>query len=315
MKIRKSDERIDEKELNNGEIFGLSNLLKTASEDRVKYLISLFNNDVKAIENFEKCFLINYVAKGRLRNLLNEEYALYVTDSGKKMILSSEEVKTGDYTIEDIPQVDIHRGASRNSATTIQDLEKIGFKFLETEEPLLAFCSERNIVLWAPSLEAFNRNLQTRYSFYFQQPHVAFDGDKVVTMYSSVDNCEKEKTDFPLFKDGIGSYLWLYDRGEDKDSDSVFNCSMKRIAQYPELYHAVGSENQAIIDEIILNDLYPKLNEIYYNSDASLNSKKLYMIQIVKEQYGVDSKKAEELLSTKYDFQIRNVDVREVKSK
>ena len=313
MKIRKSDERIDENELNMGEIFALSNLLKTASEDRVKYLISLFNNDVKTIENFEKCFLINYVAKGRLRDLLNEEYALYVNDSGKKMILSSEEVKTGNYTIEDTPQVDIHRGASRNSATTIQDLEKIGFKFLETEEHLLAFCSERNIVLWAPSIEKFNRAFQTRNN-YFQQPRVTFDGDKVVSMYSSVDNCEKEKTDFPLFKDG-GSYLWLYDKEEDKGSDSVFNCSMKRIAQYPELYHAVGSENQAIIDEIILNELYSKLDEIYYNSDASLNSKKLYMIQIVKEQYGVDSKKAAELLSTKYDFQIRNVDVREGKSK
>lgn len=313
MKIRKSDERIDENELNMGEIFALSNLLKTASEDRVKYLISLFNNDVKAIENFEKCFLINYVAKGRLRDLLNEEYALYVNDSGKEMILSSEEVKTGNYTIEDTPQVDIHRGASRNSTTTIQDLEKIGFKFLETEEHLLAFCSERNIVLWAPSIEKFNRAFQTRNN-YFQQPHVTFNGDKVVSMYSSVDNCEKEKTDFPLFKDG-GSYLWLYDKEEDKGSDSVFNCSMKRIAQYPELYHAVGSENQAIIDEIILNELYSKLDEIYYNSDASLNSKKLYMIQIVKEQYGVDSKKAAELLSTKYDFQIRNVDVREGKSK
>ena len=53
MKIRKSDERIDEKELNNGEIFGLSNLLKTASEDRVKYLISLFNND-----ELPNCFIL-----------------------------------------------------------------------------------------------------------------------------------------------------------------------------------------------------------------------------------------------------------------
>lgn len=345
MKIRKINERMDEKKLSLIKVIALSNLLETVSKGRVEYLISLFNNGSKSIEDHEICLLINYVVKGKLRNKVGDDYGLYVTDSGKKIILSSDEIKNGDYTIDtsiNVSPIGIDRSEyisepfmkfafifsmmdyyssllsidpSKNALTIIPDLEKLGFKFLETKDSLLAFCAARNIVLWAPSIEEFNKYYKTNNYSYFQQPRVAYDGEKVVSMYSSVDDCEEDKTDFPLFKDGIASYLWLYDRRKDKGAGSVFSSSMKRIAQYPELYHAVGSENQAIIDDIILNELYPKLNEIYYNSDASLNSKKLCMIQIVKEQYGWDNKRVAELLSTKYDFQIRDVDVRKVKSR
>ena len=352
MRIRNSNERIDERELNITELYALSALLKTASKEREKYLITLFNDGGESLEKYEKCFLINYVAKGRSRNLIDDNYGLYVTDSGKKLILSSEEVKTGDYKLDDssnsaiiIPVLEKLgykflqiNGSSRNTtlimpdlemgieflktekspikiSTIVSDLEKLGFKFLETEESLLAFCSERNIVFWVQSIEDFNRYHNTGRVRYFQQPRVTNDGKKVVSWYSKVNDCNEDKADFPLFKDGIGSYLWLYDRRKDKSVGSVFDSSMKRIAQYPELYHAVGSENQVIIDKIILSELYPKLDEIYYNNDVSLNSKRLYMMQIVREQYGGDSKKAEELLSTLYDFQIRNADVRNVKSR
>lgn len=304
MKIRKIDERIDESNLNMTELLALTNLLHGVSEERIKYLISLFNNNVGSLENYEICFLLNYVTKGRV----NGSYGLYALDSGQRLILSGEEVQAGDYTIDtsrDVVQAgDYSTDTSRDVLTIVPDLEKLGFEFLETEESILAFCAKRNIVLWAPSIEEFNRYYETDDIRYFQQPRT-YGGEKVVSFYSSVNDCEEEKTDFPLFNDRIASYLWLFDRRKDKGDESVFNSSMKRIAQYPELYHAVGSENQAIIDEIILNELYPMLNEIYYNSDASLDSKKFYMIQIVKEQYGGDAKKAEELLSAKYDFQIR----------
>ena len=342
MKIRKINERMDETKLSPIEVFALSNLFKTVSKERVEYLISLFNNGSKSIEDHEICLLINYVVKGRLRDVEDDDYGLYVTDSGKKIILSSDEIKNGDYTIDtsiNVSPIGIDRSEyisepfakyafilsmmdcysqllsidpSKNASTIIPDLEKLGFKFLETKDSLLAFCAARNIVLWAPSIEEFNKYYKTDKYSYFQQSRVAYNGEKVVSMYSNVDDCEEDKTDFPLFKDRTASYLWLYDIRKEK---GAFSSSMKRIAQYPELYHAVGSENQAIIDDIILNELYPKLNEIYYNSDASLNSKKLCMIQIVKEQYGWDNKRVAELLSTKYDFQIRDVDVRKVKSR
>jgi hypothetical protein len=41
----------------------------------------------------------------------------------------------------------------------------------------------------------------------------------------------------------------LYNR--QLDQDTVFNSSMKRIAQYPE---SVGKKNQKLIDSIVLND-------------------------------------------------------------
>ncbi len=311
MKIRKIDGRISERDLNPIELCELTDLLRTArrpeGEERIKYLISLFNNGGKSLEKHEMCFLINYLIKGRVIRL--DSYGLYVSESGQKLILSSKEIQAGDYTIDTSSDV-IQAGnytidTSRDALTIVPDLEKLGFEFLETKESLLAFCAERNIVFWAPSIEEFNEFYKTGRFYYFQQPRVAYDGEKVVSFYSSVNDCNEKKTDFPLFNEGGASDLWLYNIRKDKGDESVFNSSMKRIAQYPELYHAVGSENQAIIDKIILKELYPMLNEIYYNSDACLNSKRLYMIQIVKKQYGGDAKKAKELLSTRYDFQNR----------
>ena len=41
---------------------------------------------------------------------------------------------------------------------------------------------------------------------------------------------------------------------------------MKRIAKYPELYDAVGEENQKIIDSIVKNDFGDKYDDIQIES-------------------------------------------------
>ena len=58
--------------------------------------------------------------------------------------------------------------------------------------------------------------------------------------------CRKEKIDFPLFTES--NYLWLYNH---KDNDDPFNSSLKRIASIPELYNAVGYDNQQLINQLV----------------------------------------------------------------
>ena len=51
-----------------------------------------------------------------------------------------------------------------------------------------------------------------------------------------------------------------------KENDNEFVASMKRIAEYPELYDAVGEENQKIIDSIVRNDFGDKYDDIQIES-------------------------------------------------
>ncbi len=58
----------------------------------------------------------------------------------------------------------------------------------------------------------------------------------------------------------------LYNPRLDKENDNEFVASMKRIAKYPELYDAVGEENQKIIDSIVKNDFGDKYDDIQIES-------------------------------------------------
>ncbi len=240
MIIRKNNERIPERELNIAEVMALNNICHSVSKDRIEHYIHLFNDASSSLEKYEICFLVNYVTKGRINVIKDKCYNLYVTNSGKKIILSKDEIENGCYTVvdDDISLTKI-----------IEDLEKEGFKILETEESLLAFCEERNIVFYSNSIKNAIKYYCTKEMAFFQQPRVTYDGEKIVSHYSTPDQCKKKKSSFPLFSSG--TYLWLYD--PDKDEDSVFNSSMKRIAQYPELYNAVGAKNKALINNIVLS--------------------------------------------------------------
>ena len=63
----------------------------------------------------------------------------------------------------------------------------------------------------------------------------------------TLDKCEMKKIDFPLFSEKL--YLSLYDIKNDQDTPYI--SSMKRIAQYPELFEAVGDNNRVLINNII----------------------------------------------------------------
>jgi len=60
-------------------------------------------------------------------------------------------------------------------------------------------------------------------------------------------NVKWKKIDFPLFSEKL--YLSLYDIKNDQDTPYI--SSMKRIAQYPELFEAVGDNNRVLINNII----------------------------------------------------------------
>lgn len=248
MNIKKVCESMDEKGLDGAGLFALNNLCNSASSDRVKYLISLFNNGSNELKPHEICFLINYVIKGRVKSVAGEGYDLYQDDSGKKIILSAQEVASGNYIILDT------QNSEENSVAKIkEDLEGVGFKFLETKEFLLAFCEERNIVFYSPSIDYAVTYYGGDSICFFQQPNVGNNGEKKVSFYLKLENCKKGKLDFPLFSEERCGYLSLYDRA--KDEDSPFVSSMKRIAQYPVLYDAVGPQNKALIDNILSSEL------------------------------------------------------------
>ena len=259
MIIRKDNAKISERELDYVGIMSLSNLCKGVSVERIKYYIQLFNNDPSGLEKYEECFLINYVTKGLVEQVKDEGYALYLTGSGKRLILSHNDVELGNYTVKDdvfnidlLKQENIDRDFLNGImmykiSRIIEELEDKGFKFLETDEYLLAFCDEKNIVFYATyqnAIKYYGGNVL----LFFQQPYVIHGNKHVICFYSTIDECKNKKVEFPTFTDN--RYLRLYNA--EKDKEPAFICSMKRIAQYPELYSAVGVQNQALIDEVLL---------------------------------------------------------------
>lgn len=259
MNIIKSSERMSERELNFVELMGLSNLCKSEDKDRINYLVQLFNSDPSSLERYETCFLINYVAKNRVYCVKDKEYWLYEKYSGEKMILSKDEILSGGYTVEDdlwdyllnlAYEESLKPRKTVSLEQIISNLEQDGFKILDSKNCLLAFNESRNIVFYASSIEKAIHEYNNKNYCLYQQPRICRDGLHVVSCYLKPENCEEKKTDFPVFYDEIASYLRLYDMANDKDT--VFNSSMRRIAQYPELYNAVGTENQKLIDEIVL---------------------------------------------------------------
>lgn len=251
MTIKKINERMSEGNLNIIGIMGLNNLCHYVSPERVEYLIQLYNDSSSCIEDYEICFLINYVARGRVECVEDKEYALYEDAVGRRMILSKEDIEKGNYSIYEDRDIDAMKIVDKEALIDkiIKDLEKEGFEFLETKDYLLAFCKERNIVFYSDFIDDVLKYYGSSRINFFQQPKPSFlnPDTTVVTFYPTLDKCNKEKYDFPLFTEF--SYLWLYDRKDDKDT--VFNSSMKRIAKYPKLYNAVGEDNRKLIDSIV----------------------------------------------------------------
>ncbi len=247
MNIRKNYERMDERKLDFFGIIALKNLCDSATVERIKYLINLFNSNSSELELFEKVFLINYVGKNRVDCVNGKGYCLYTDGNGKSIILSEEEAKA--YTVIDEsnnykPKY-LKQKTIDNSNEIVNNLIQLGFKFLERDKYYLAFCEEKNIVFYASS----KKELITNYgkSYFFRQPYIAYDGTPWIGKFLLPENCKKEKIDFPLFSENL--YLSLYNRAEDQDNPFV--SSMKRIAQYPELYEAVGDKNRVLIDNIL----------------------------------------------------------------
>lgn len=128
----------------------------------------------------------------------------------------------------------------------IRNLKQQGFKILKQDNELIAFCEERNIVFFCRDMVHILENYEGDKWSYYQQPYITYDGDSWVGFFAHFKNCRKVKTQFPLFTES--NYLWLY---KLTDKDSPFISSMKRIASIPELYNAVGYENQQLIDRIV----------------------------------------------------------------
>lgn len=128
----------------------------------------------------------------------------------------------------------------------ISNLKQQGFKILKQDNELIAFCEERNIVFFCRDMVHILKNYESDKMSYYQQPYITFDGASKIGFFSHFKNCRKVKIDFPLFTES--NYLWLYNL---TDKDSPFISSMKRIASIPELYNAVGYENQQLIEKVI----------------------------------------------------------------
>ena len=122
----------------------------------------------------------------------------------------------------------------------IDFLKRLGFKILKQDGEIIAFFEKRNIVFYCDSLD----NNRLKLSF-FQQPYI--DRDRPwIAFLKGFSECIDQKIDFPLFTDG--SFLRL---DSSTDDDTQFINSMKKIASMPELYNAVGYENQQIIDKVV----------------------------------------------------------------
>ena len=270
MEIRKTNYRMSERDLDFIGIMALIGLCKDASVSRIEHLVKLFNESPDLLEDYEKCFLINYVAMGRVESVKDKDYALY---SVRKSILDEEyfylsrrrKIRNMDNTLNSNRRKPMEKtlilskeeyesksfnpilNSENNIEIIIKDLEGKGFEFLETRECLLAFCEKRNIVLYANSIDEILRYYGKSLLNFFQQPYVTYDNRIAVSYFPSIDTCKSKKTDFALFSES--NYLNLYNRCID--NDTPFNSSMKRIAKYPKLYNAVGKENQKLIDSIV----------------------------------------------------------------
>ena len=257
MIVRKIDDTMCEGDLNFIGIMALNHLCHSASLERIEYLIKYYNQDashIYSLEDYEVCYLVNYVAKGRVQCVNDRGYALYENGKGKRMVLSKEDIESGHYSVFEDRNVDSMKPSEKVDFINkiIDDLEKEGFKILDTNDCILAFCEDRNIVFYAPSLDYALRYYGSPTSCFYRQPYPSiFKNDTAaIGLFSSVDECFKDKVDFPVFSEF--RYLFLYNRLTDKET--VFNSSMRRIARYPELYNAVGEENQKIIDKVVQSE-------------------------------------------------------------
>ena len=262
MIIRKIDERISEEKLNYISFMNLTNLCNDSNIEYIKELIKLFNDSPTSLKGFEICFLVNYVIKGKVSSVKDDDYALYLTNDKKIKILSAADIMKESYRVVDDNVMDIEQRNEINKI--IDDLKQKGFKILESKDFLLAFCQERNVVFYSYSIEnALKYYFKESRFYFFKQPRV-YDGRKIIVHYLSSNSCHKEKVDFPLFFPD--NYLSLYNPRLDKENDNEFVASMKRIAKYPELYDVVGEENQKIIDSIVKNDFGDKYDDIQIES-------------------------------------------------
>ncbi len=136
----------------------------------------------------------------------------------------------------------------------IAELEENGFVILKLDDELIAFCEERNILFFANDIKNLLNNYESDSFSFYQQPYISSDGKVWIGFRSHLKDCVKEKVDFPPF--GENCYLWMYNpsyaRKSGRESNS-FLTSMEKIARYPEIYNAVGLENQELIDSISTN--------------------------------------------------------------
>ena len=148
------------------------------------------------------------------------------------------------------------RGADNNASKSVVSVKQIisnlkqqGFKILKQDNELIAFCEERNIMFFCRDMDHILQNYEGDRMAYYQQPYITNDGTCWIAFHCHFENCKKEKTKFPLFTES--NYLRIHNL---TDKDSPFISSMKRIASIPELYNAVGYENQQLIEKVIFEN-------------------------------------------------------------
>ena len=101
--MEKDDYRYPEKELGYF-LRGLIDLCYGATAEEIEELITIYNNSPSELNKAEKCFLINYVGKGRRNKLLGKEYYLYRMDDRTLKILPEREVVQGNFAKEEPSQ-------------------------------------------------------------------------------------------------------------------------------------------------------------------------------------------------------------------
>ena len=244
-------DRVSEKNLKDSQLILLYNLCDCTEPNHTYELINQFNSDPKTLSEGEICFLYNYVVTGRDRQTSNEGYKLYLDDFGKKHILTDKEISqqgyevvgeiTGNVITNRFTQV--VRPVRYTLIQIIIQLENYGFKILKTDGELIAYCPKNNATFYISDLHNIELGGHLNH---FQQPYISFDNEIALGFFNSFEKLHEEKVDYPIFATNM--YLYLHN---PNDYRHPFICSMKKIAEIPELYDAVGPLNRALIDMIV----------------------------------------------------------------